>query len=540
MSTEIKDIPEEFKNLIDSQVHEALKSAHDKWTPADSTTRYGDSLNDFRSGAYWAYRHLSPSPQTEIRRSTIDQLYQSILASGQPFPGELRDIFHKVMNSLPTSPSSKPEIGLRWVPLSNRFPEDYTNSIIRQRSTKRLLTDADIEIADGEWFVMSGPGEDRIYYTECEWLEEIPSSEPAKEPQPGMSAKDFITWCADETKFLAQRDKDFFYMGAGRLFEVLAKMPSPQPEPSEEKEDSLHKSEWNSLTERQKNDFINNSLGRTADGNKSMFIHTDKGTVEASDDLNESIGKIETALNTHPSPPSVDKFAGYISDDDKKSAAAEKFRQSQEKFPPSLKPEREDKPVMVKKAECTCIYGPTDANPNCTYPNCFKPEQDSQPSPTSPAVQQEDGEVPEEIAKWIESIHDGRWGFRPGAVAMYLKTQQEIAQINEYRKEGKRYSEMLEDKLTGLDKECSALRQEFDERLKLQIQLEAQLATIRQEKENYVKHLWKMKTEAFKNVSLFKDADTDDEISELRYWYGKQCAYEEAISKYTPQNPTNE
>lgn len=28
-----------------------------------------------------------------------------------------------------------------------------------------------------------------------------------------------------------------------------------------------------------------------------------------------------------------------------------------------------------KKTECTCLYGPTDANPICAWPNCFKPEE---------------------------------------------------------------------------------------------------------------------------------------------------------------------
>lgn len=35
------------------------------------------------------------------------------------------------------------------------------------------------------------------------------------------------------------------------------------------------------------------------------------------------------------------------------------------------------------KPECTCLCGPTDANPSCTWPNCYKPEQAAAPSDKS-------------------------------------------------------------------------------------------------------------------------------------------------------------
>lgn len=34
--------------------------------------------------------------------------------------------------------------------------------------------------------------------------------------------------------------------------------------------------------------------------------------------------------------------------------------------------------------------------------------------------------IPEEINRWIEANHDGRWGFRPGAIAMYRKMMEQI------------------------------------------------------------------------------------------------------------------
>lgn len=40
------------------------------------------------------------SPENEIRRKTIDALYQTILAKKIFFPAEIREIFHLAMNDL--------------------------------------------------------------------------------------------------------------------------------------------------------------------------------------------------------------------------------------------------------------------------------------------------------------------------------------------------------------------------------------------------------------------------------------------------------
>lgn len=48
-----------------------------------------------------------------------------------------------------------------------------------------------------------------------------------------------------------------------------------------------------------------------------------------------------------------------------------------------VNPEAQPAPVPGPKTECTCICGPTDADPNCAWPNCFKSENKA--------------EIPEEI-----------------------------------------------------------------------------------------------------------------------------------------------
>jgi hypothetical protein len=51
-----------------------------------------------------------------------------------------------------------------------------------------------------------------------------------------------------------------------------------------------------------------------------------------------------------------------------------------------------------KKTECTCICGPTDANPTCAWPNCFKPEEN-----TGNSVVRTEQALPEEVDKDWES-----------------------------------------------------------------------------------------------------------------------------------------
>lgn len=198
MSKEIKDIPAEEMERI---CRDAVIAKEDiDWL------NYPEDM--YAAGARAEYRrHISPSSEIEIRRSTIDRLYQSILGSGQPFPGELRDIFHKAMNSLPTSPSSKPEIGLRWVKASEQLPDnpDYWLADSHEQEGKVVFARMDGQKSLGYFFrAKNSLHFSPLYYiseegclspkdcpsipiydfSRIEWLDEsIPSSEPAKESE---------------------------------------------------------------------------------------------------------------------------------------------------------------------------------------------------------------------------------------------------------------------------------------------------------------------------------------------------------------------
>lgn len=58
---------------------------------------------------------------------------------------------------------------------------------------------------------------------------------------------------------------------------------------------------------------------------------------------------------------------------------------------------------------------------------------------------------------------------------------------------------------------------------------------------DFIKEVTKMRDEATSKVNKFKDADTDDEISELRYYHGQQVALNQVLSwlKTIPITPSN-
>lgn len=176
MSKEIKDIPAEELERIEQDANKKYLVKSD--LPEYLFREAIGLRKGYADGAKAEYlRHLSGKAviETEIRRSTIDRLYQSILASGQPFPGELRDIFHKAMNALGASPSSKPEIRLREgekVVLDRDFNNASVVTLIRCSTHYSTVSDG-----KSTWDVMT----DRL----CAIPDKsIPSSEPAKEPQP--------------------------------------------------------------------------------------------------------------------------------------------------------------------------------------------------------------------------------------------------------------------------------------------------------------------------------------------------------------------
>ncbi len=55
--------------------------------------------------------------------------------------------------------------------------------------------------------------------------------------------------------------------------------------------------------------------------------------------------------------------------------------------------------------------------------------------------------------------------------------------------------------------------------------------------DEFVKEVTKMRDEAHVKVKRLKDADGDDEFSELNYYYGQQVALNQVLSFITKLNP---
>jgi hypothetical protein len=57
-----------------------------------------------------------------------------------------------------------------WVRHSQRFPEDWVSVINRNRHTKQVINEFDVEKVEDEFFLMEGGK--TIAYSDCEWLDE--------------------------------------------------------------------------------------------------------------------------------------------------------------------------------------------------------------------------------------------------------------------------------------------------------------------------------------------------------------------------------
>jgi hypothetical protein len=83
------------------------------------------------------------TPDNEIRRQTIDALYQAILSKKIPFPEEIREVFHQHMNRL-TDPPIYEKDGKYFqeiqVPWSEATPEERARWACYQQShVKRFI-----------------------------------------------------------------------------------------------------------------------------------------------------------------------------------------------------------------------------------------------------------------------------------------------------------------------------------------------------------------------------------------------------------------
>lgn len=489
-------------------------------------------------------------------------LYEAAAANEAYIEGAL-DAYHHL------SPSSKPEIGLRWVKASEQLPLHKAHWITGKYGTH----DNDFPVRmDGRYYManiyderlaeelspkymLRFDGRDHYEdeFSEIEWLldESIPSSEPAKEAQPATKIPhEILHWIHEE--WVKDGCRGVFPVWRDSAIATYRHMSLAVPLHAEQSQ--LHAfnqdmySAWceGAATERDDkpkgNLFPYPTLFNIWFERNYLALHA-RPKPEPSEEKPQIAGKDflcgeqrepactkqcpncrqaqEMSEAAPASPPSVkpDKMRSLTY---KESEVLDKTLYRTAKKERSVKPEREDNWISIKEspeeyrqvllwfeglktiAIGYLINGSwADENKNLLWcePDHWAamPTPPSHPSSAPPAVQQEDGEVPEEIAKWIDSIHNGRWGFRPGAVAMYHKTQQEIAQINQYRKEGKRYSEVLEEKITNLHKAISALHQE---------------------KEDYLKALDRILHDPNKHPSV-----------------GRYCS--EVLSKYTPQKPSN-
>lgn len=136
----------------------------------------------------------------------------------------------------------KGEIAGRWVSCGEKFPEEWTTSIIRHRHTKKLITEDNVDEAQSDYFEMKD-GTD-IEYWKCEWLNENES--PASPSN--LSNKNDLTVLRNRMYDLlptGKVDSIDFIACIGGMFKIFDEyidyLPSTSPS---NKEDAIGFAEW--------------------------------------------------------------------------------------------------------------------------------------------------------------------------------------------------------------------------------------------------------------------------------------------------------
>lgn len=211
--------------------------------------------------------------------------------------------------------------------------------------------------------------------------------------------------------------------------------------------------------------------------------------------------------------------------------------------------------VPGSKTECTCICGPTDTNPNCAWPMCYMPEQETIPDPKGeiPETPAEyisrstaEQEMPEETMKWIRECENQfdlggpeQYGCRIGLVAMYRKMQERIEFcLNEARNGHATMTEILNIRETTI-RTFAQQREERDEALitfrKEIVTLTAKLDTVQQAKQGLIDDLKAKSDEAGEYRKSLEDIKERNQYKGqdggIHYGRGAETAME-ILAKY--------
>lgn len=289
-------------------------------------------------------------------------------------------------------------------------------------------------------------------------------SEPARESGVSVAVeqlkdfwdKGYVRGCEEAEAKFYRRNLPLSAVNFNEYLQLKGIVPSSQPEPSEERKGVV-------------------------------LVNTDKGYVEASDSLKSSIEKIESALRGSSSSPSVKPEREELDSD--WEAKEIRRRIDEQRAESSSNLEMEGNWISVKErpeeyrqvllwfeglktiAIGYLINGSwADENKNLLWcePDYWAamptPPSQLYPSPASPAVQQDDGEVSEEMAQWITQraftsfSHGQPFTQCVGALNdLYRKMQEEITDVSDcLGSEILGYKAVVKDQ----NKQLSALRQE--------------------------------------------------------------------------------
>lgn len=158
-----------------------IKGARDLYTefsPSGAAPQYGDKNCEHCDGdGYISVK--------EAGGDTVTQMYCPHC--------EARN--EAMLETLETS-TAPPAAGPVWVRHSKKFPEDWISVINRNRHTKQVITEFDVEKAEGEYFLLEGGR--TVYYYDCEWLDESSTQQVFTREQKEELVENLFTFLKDK------------------------------------------------------------------------------------------------------------------------------------------------------------------------------------------------------------------------------------------------------------------------------------------------------------------------------------------------------
>lgn len=161
-----------FERIANNTAHPCSEERAYSWI---ETARgiAGEALKEFNPSGAAPQAEPTHTEALKHAKETLQWMFDNMTADDKR---DVQDSHDRPLNAIHAielalqSASTPPAAGPVWVRHSKKFPEDWISVINRNRHTKQVITEFDVEKAEGEYFLLEGGR--TVYYYDCEWLDE--------------------------------------------------------------------------------------------------------------------------------------------------------------------------------------------------------------------------------------------------------------------------------------------------------------------------------------------------------------------------------